>query len=143
MMIKYLKPRMWFIENPRNGLLKSRRFMQGFGFVDLDYCQFASWGYKNQPGSGEGPHPKVRPVLCPGRSCQNALHKGNGHWGHIERLGGNHMRTSTAGKGRIPAALINHLCDWERDPEMVISAIHNLRKLRLSVPRPARTTGKQ
>ena len=74
--IKYLNPRMWLIENPRNGLLKSRRFMQGYGFVDLDYCQCASWGYKKPTRIWGGDYIReVRPVLCPGRSCQNALHK--------------------------------------------------------------------
>jgi hypothetical protein len=34
--IGYYQPRMCFIENPRTGLLKSRDFMQLYGYVDVD-----------------------------------------------------------------------------------------------------------
>ena len=44
--INYLQPRHWFIENPKTGLLKGRPFMKEYAFVDVDYCQFSSWGYQ-------------------------------------------------------------------------------------------------
>ena len=44
--LDYLKPTKWWLENPRNGLLKSRPYMAGIPYVDVDYCQYAGWGYK-------------------------------------------------------------------------------------------------
>ncbi len=38
--IDYLKPRLWFIENPRTGLLKSRYFMKDLPFYDVTYCRY-------------------------------------------------------------------------------------------------------
>ena len=38
--IKYFKPRVWFVENPQTGLLKKQEFMQGLPFFDLDYCKY-------------------------------------------------------------------------------------------------------
>ena len=37
--IKYFKPRVWFIENPQTGLLKKQPFMEGLPFFDIDYCK--------------------------------------------------------------------------------------------------------
>ena len=44
--IQYFNPKYWWIENPREGLLKDREVLQGKNFVDIDYCQFCDWGYK-------------------------------------------------------------------------------------------------
>ncbi len=44
--IEYYQPRMCLIENPRTGLLKSRDFMQPYGYVDVDCCLFCDWGYQ-------------------------------------------------------------------------------------------------
>lgn len=38
--INYFQPRLWFIENPQTGLLKTREFMNGLPFYDVDYCQY-------------------------------------------------------------------------------------------------------
>ena len=38
--IEHFKPKSWYLENPRTGALRSRPFMQGYKYVDLDYCQF-------------------------------------------------------------------------------------------------------
>ena len=40
-LIEFLRPRRWFIENPRWGLLRHRDFMQSLPFVDVDYCMFS------------------------------------------------------------------------------------------------------
>ena len=39
--IQYLQPRLWFLENPRQGELRNRSFMQGCLWIDVDYCQFS------------------------------------------------------------------------------------------------------
>ena len=40
--IAYLAPRLWAIENPQTGLLKTRPFMQRLGFVDATYCLYGT-----------------------------------------------------------------------------------------------------
>lgn len=35
--IRYFKPRVWFIENPQTGLLKKQPFMEGLSYFDIDY----------------------------------------------------------------------------------------------------------
>ncbi len=46
--IDYFQPRVWFIENPATGLLKTRPFMEGLPWVDLDYCSYSDWGYRKR-----------------------------------------------------------------------------------------------
>ena len=38
--INYFNPRRWVIENPQTGLLKHQEFMQGFNYIDIDYCKY-------------------------------------------------------------------------------------------------------
>lgn len=38
--IGYYKPKVWFIENPQTGLLKTRNFIQGIPFYDVSYCKY-------------------------------------------------------------------------------------------------------
>ena len=38
--IKYFKPRLWFIENPYSSKLKSRPFMKDLNFYVIDYCAY-------------------------------------------------------------------------------------------------------
>ena len=44
--IRYFKPKNWFIENPRFGKLRDQPFMRGITFIDVDYCRFSEFGYK-------------------------------------------------------------------------------------------------
>jgi hypothetical protein len=46
--IDYFKPRVWFVENPTTGLLKTRPFMRDLPYADLDYCRYCSWGYRKR-----------------------------------------------------------------------------------------------
>ena len=46
--IEYFQPLVWFIENPATGLLKTRPFMEGLPWVDLDYCSYSDWGYRKR-----------------------------------------------------------------------------------------------
>ncbi len=46
--IRYFKPKKWFIENPQTSLLKSRDFMNSIPFFDVDYCRFTDWGYRKR-----------------------------------------------------------------------------------------------
>ena len=44
--IQFFDPPIWWIENPRLGLLKDREIMRGIPYIDVDYCKFENWGYK-------------------------------------------------------------------------------------------------
>ena len=41
-LIDYLKPRLWFVENPDSGLLKTRSVINHLPYVRLDYCMYGS-----------------------------------------------------------------------------------------------------
>ena len=43
--IAHFQPKIWFIENPQTGLLKSREFMGGIPFHDVTYCKYG-YGYR-------------------------------------------------------------------------------------------------
>ena len=38
--IRFWRPRFWFIENPQTGLLKTRAVVEGLSFKDVDYCSY-------------------------------------------------------------------------------------------------------
>ena len=42
--IDYLKPRLWFIENPKTGRMKD--FITDRPYYDVDYCCYSDWGYR-------------------------------------------------------------------------------------------------
>ena len=42
--IEYFQPQLWWIENPRGGLLSRRGILDQSAFIDVDYCQFCTWG---------------------------------------------------------------------------------------------------
>ena len=44
--IRYFRPRFWFIENPATGMLKERSFMQALPCHDLTYCMYGGPGYR-------------------------------------------------------------------------------------------------
>lgn len=72
--VEYLQPKRWFLENPRTGLLKSQEYMQGFAYVDVDYCQFTlpergtdgkwEWGYRKPTRFWER-----APLCCRSSDC--------------------------------------------------------------------------
>ena len=42
--IDYLKPKHWWIENPKTGKMKS--YITDLDYYDVDYCKYSEWGYK-------------------------------------------------------------------------------------------------
>ena len=105
--IRYLRPRRWFMENPRNGLLGSRPYMQGLPYVDVDYCRFADWGYQKPTRIWGGEHVKsLANCLCDPKTCPQVV---PGTRRHRENLGGNHIRVTRNQKYRVPGALVQYL----------------------------------
>jgi hypothetical protein len=49
--IEYLKPQVWFLENPQNSLMKhyiAERWSKYNTFYDLDYCAYNNFGYRKR-----------------------------------------------------------------------------------------------
>ena len=108
--IQYFQPEIWWIENPRGGMLKDRSFMRDIPYIDVDYCQFADWGYQKPTRLwcckkiSELPH-----KICDHRTCRNLITTWYGSIQHRERLGGNNIKFSTRSKYRTPSSLVEYL----------------------------------
>jgi len=97
--VDFFQPTFWFLENPRTGLLKSRSYMKGIPFVDVDYCQFSDWGYQKPTRIWGSPELRDLPCkLCDPRTCPNVGPRHNGGWAHKQVLGA----TPEVGVGRVP-----------------------------------------
>ena len=114
--VRYFQPRRWFLENPRYGLLRERPYMKDLPWVDVDYCQFAEWGYQKPTRIWGGEHVKcLEPRLCDLSTCPNVVVRPSGKKGHREPLGGNHMTVTRKEKYRVPAPLIWYLMSEPED----------------------------
>ena len=114
--IHYFSPAVYFIENPATGLLKTRTFMQGLPYTDVDYCCYCDWGYRKRTRlwSNTGMVGK----LCPGKGqCPNMdgdRHKSTAQQGKNKSVAGdiygyNHQRNELH---RIPPKLVYDIYDW-------------------------------
>lgn len=98
--IDYFKPRLWFIENPKNGQLKKREFMKDLNYYDVDYCMYSDFGYQKSTRIWTNRKDFIN-LLC------------NKRCGNIDETGKKHKkRTGDGGKlrnYRIPEKLIKSL----------------------------------
>ena len=88
-LIQELKPKYWFIENPRGGLRKMR-FMTGLPRYTLTYCQYGDTRMKPTDIFTNHPHPNFKPPCHNGDPCHVAAPRGaktgtQGLKGHIQR----------------------------------------------------------
>ena len=101
-LIRELKPKYWFIENPR-GALRKMDFMQGLPRYTVTYCQYGDLRAKPTDIWTNHPNPKFKPPCKNGDPC------------HIPAPRG--ARTGTQGlankieKAKIPAQLCEHIVD--------------------------------
>ena len=108
--ISFFKPKFWWVENPRSGLLKEREVVKGIPFVDVDYCQFCDWGYKKPTRFWACKLiSDLPPVLCNPRICPNVHRKWDGKRKHFRLLGGANQGFTPASKARIPPHVIDYL----------------------------------
>ena len=101
-LIKTLKPRFWFIENPV-GALRKMPFMQGLPRYSLTYCQYGERRQKPTDIWTNHPNPNFKPPCKQGAPCHVAAPRGSqtgvqGQKNAIERA-------------RIPVALCEHIVD--------------------------------
>lgn len=101
-LIKELKPRYFFIENPRGGLRKMD-FMKGLPRYTVTYCQYGDKRMKPTDIWTNHPNPNFKPMCKNGDSCHESAPRGS--------------KTGTQGlKGAkersvIPSELCNHIVE--------------------------------
>lgn len=99
-LIEELKPKYWFIENPR-GALRKMLFMQGLKRYTVTYCQYGDKRMKPTDIWTNHPSPQFLPPCRNGDTCHEAAPRGS--------------RTGTQGikgkkeKARIPKLLCEHI----------------------------------
>jgi len=99
--IRYLKPRFWFIENPR-GVLRKLPIMAGLQRTTVTYCQYGDSRMKPTDIWDTVDEFDWRPMCKNGDSCHEAAPRG--------------AKTGTQGldpvdRSRIPEALGRELCE--------------------------------
>ena len=83
--------------------------MKDIPHVDVDYCQFADWGYQKPTRVWGGDHIKgLKDWVCEPTKCPNVVQRPNGRLGHKEVFGGSSriIRWETY---RVPSGLIRYL----------------------------------
>ena len=101
-LIKELKPKYWFIENPRGGLRKMD-FMAGLPRYTVTYCQYGDTRMKPTDIWTNHPNPKFKPACHYGDKCHVPAPRGS--------------KTGTQGlngskeRSRIPDELANHIAE--------------------------------
>ena len=118
--IKYFKPKFWFIENPANA--KTKNYLTHLNWYDVDYCMYSDWGYRKRTRIWTNKEGFV-PKLC-NKKCGNMLivegQKPTLHKNNLGNSGRNKRSKGTCGtidtRYRVPNQLINDLlegCDGE------------------------------
>lgn len=101
-LIEELKPRYWFIENPRGGMRKMS-WMQGLPRYTVTYCQYGERRMKPTDIWTNHPDPQFKPPCKNGDTCHDAAPRGS-------QTGTQALKTAKE-KGRIPEALCQHIVD--------------------------------
>lgn len=100
--IDELKPRFWFIENPRGGLRKMS-WMQGLPRYTLTYCQYGDTRMKPTDIWTNHPDPKFKPACKNGDPCHVRAPRG-------AKTGTQGLKGSKE-RSRIPDDLCRHIVD--------------------------------
>jgi len=134
--IDYLKPKRWWMENPRWGHLRHREYMEGRPFIDVDYCQYAEWGYQKPTRIwGSEDILGVDARVCDGHTCRNLTpgppKKQGAKRAHRVCLSSKHQNLAPASKYRIPPALVKAL--METPPATVSEPERTVRLAELEV----------
>tara|TARA_R100000935_G_scaffold4979_1_gene11543 strand:- start:946 stop:1590 length:645 start_codon:yes stop_codon:yes gene_type:complete len=104
--IDYFKPRLWTMENPQTGTLKSRDFMKDIPYYDIDYCMYCNWGYRKRTRIWTNIK-DFKPKLCNKECYGFADNKHPIHVGRNRNLLG--LGQSTLSRYRIPPKLLKDL----------------------------------
>lgn len=98
-LINELKPKYYFIENPRGGLRKMD-FMQGIPRYTVSYCQYGDTRQKMTDIFTNHPHPNFKPTCKNGDPCHEPAPRGS--------------KTGTQGlkNAKLRAIIPEKLCDY-------------------------------
>lgn len=101
-LIQELKPKLYFIENPRGGLRKMD-FMQGLKRYTVTYCQYGDTRMKPTDIWTNHPNPKFRPMCKNGDVCHTPAPRGS-------KTGTQGLK-GPAKRSVIPMGLCEHIVD--------------------------------
>lgn len=106
----------YFIENPRSGMLKDRPFMQQLTFHDVTYCSYGSDMRKYTRIWTNVSH--FKPRVCVARNCHAAVHDPQTRrWRHRGTVSGSawrwrNNREKRIAMGRVPRLLVSQLLGY-------------------------------
>lgn len=119
-LIKELKPKYWFIENPRGGMRKMN-FIKEFPRYTVTYCQYGDTRMKPTDLWTNHPNPKFKPPCHNGDNCHVAAPRGS-------KTGTQGIKSSRE-RSRIPKDLCEHIVDiceeYEIDKYAIKTTQHN------------------
>jgi site-specific DNA-cytosine methylase len=101
-LIEELKPKYWFIENPR-GMLRKMPFMTRFPRYTVTYCQYGDTRMKPTDIWTNHPNPQFKPVCHNGDSCHTPAPRGSKTPGSTQGIKG------AKDRGRIPEEFCKHI----------------------------------
>lgn len=101
-LIQELKPKIYFIENPRGGL-RSMNFMKGLYRYTVTYCQYGEKRMKPTDIWTNHPNPKFKPPCKNGDKCHESAPRGS-------RTGVQGQKDAIE-RSRIPEQLCKHIVD--------------------------------
>lgn len=101
-LIRELKPKFWFIENPRGGMRKMT-WMQGLPRYTVTYCQYGDNRMKPTDIWTNHPNPQFKPPCHNGDSCHVAAPRGS-------KTGTQGLKGSKE-RSIIPQKLCEHIVD--------------------------------
>lgn len=101
-LIKDLKPRYWFIENPRGGMRKMV-WMKGLPRYTVTYCQYGDTRMKPTDIWTNHPNPKFKPMCKNGDNCHMRAPRGS-------KTGTQGLKGSKE-RSIIPRKLCEHIVD--------------------------------
>lgn len=112
-LIRELRPRFWFIENPRGGMRKMT-WMQGLPRYTVTYCQYGDKRQKPTDIWTNHPDPEFLPPCKRGAPCHEAAPRGQTikklkAQGIIVQKGGTQGLRGSMERARIPEALCKHI----------------------------------
>jgi len=119
--ITYLRPRLWWIENPRWGLLRDRPVVRDMEYIDADYCQFSHGGFQKPTRFWCCKDiAKLPSVVCDNTTCTNLEDdvvpgRQRTHKMAIACRGRRAPRRDEVLK--IPEALVDYLCGSQKQLE--------------------------
>jgi site-specific DNA-cytosine methylase len=100
--VNELKPKFYFIENPRGGMRKMG-FVQEIPRYTVTYCQYGDNRQKPTDIWTNHPSPAFKPACKPGSSCHESAPRGS--------KTGTQGRANKVERARIPQALCEHIVE--------------------------------